>query len=241
MQSVVIPFCWSMLYVLLFYLIVTGFLVIFLHFEQRWIHLNSPQALRPRSDTITYVWHYTRHRPFKFKTGLPNISDQHLLKIKNYGVHGASRMSLLKFRRPSTLEGLQECFQRSHGYTMVSSTEDEILSKSVLRSKLLKFFQIFFQSLRCLHTLLSGQEFDAALSPYRSYAVFLSIKARRHYTALNIRVYKIYQFYALLDFPRKLQHAKHNFLGRPPKKIHAKYFDPLVLENECIRKYNNVR
>ena len=241
MQSVVIPFCWSMLYVLLFYLIVTGFLVIFLHFEQRWIHLNVPQAFRPRSDTITYVWHCTRHRPFKFKTGLPNISDQHLLKIKNYGVHGASRMSLLEYRRPSSSEGLQECFQRSHGYTMVSSTEDEILSKSVLRSKLLKFFQIFFQSLRCLHTLLSGQEFDAALSPYRSYAVFLSIKARRHYTALNIRVYKIYQFYALLDFPRKLKHAKHNFLGHPPKKIHAKYFDPLVLENEYIRKYNNVR
>ena len=110
MQSVVIPFCWSMLYVLLFYLIVTGFLVIFLHFKQRWIHLNVPQAFRPRSDTITYVWHCTRHRPFKFKTGLPNISDQHLLKIKNDDVRNAFTMSLfdlLGYRRLPSLKDLQ--------------------------------------------------------------------------------------------------------------------------------------
>ena len=42
-------FCWSMIYVLLFYLIGYGLVVILLHFEQRWIHLNVSQAFRPRS------------------------------------------------------------------------------------------------------------------------------------------------------------------------------------------------
>ena len=54
--------------------------------------------------------HCTRHRRFKFKTKLLNISDQHLLKIKNYGVHNVSRMSqldLLEYRRLPSLEGLQ--------------------------------------------------------------------------------------------------------------------------------------
>ena len=39
-----------------------------------------------------------------------NISDQHLLKIKNHGVHNASRMSLLNlldYRRLQSSEGLQ--------------------------------------------------------------------------------------------------------------------------------------
>ena len=54
--------------------------------------------------------HCTRYRCLKFKTGLLNISDQHLLKIKNYGVHNTSRMpllDLLEYRRLPSLEGFQ--------------------------------------------------------------------------------------------------------------------------------------
>ena len=39
-------------------------------------------------------WYITRYRRFKYMTGLLNVSDKHLLKTKNYGVHNASRMSL---------------------------------------------------------------------------------------------------------------------------------------------------
>ena len=46
-----------------------------------------------RIQSLTF-WHCTRYRRFKFKTGPLNISDQHLLKIKNEGVHNVSRMSL---------------------------------------------------------------------------------------------------------------------------------------------------
>ena len=56
------------------------------------------------------LWHCTRYRRFKFKSGLLNISDQHLLETKNYGVHNASRMSLLdllKYRSPPSSKGLQ--------------------------------------------------------------------------------------------------------------------------------------
>ena len=44
------------------------------------------------------------------KTRLLNISDQHLLKIMNYGVHNSSRMclsDLLEYRRPPSSEGVQ--------------------------------------------------------------------------------------------------------------------------------------
>ena len=46
---------------------------------------------------------------------------------------------------------------------MVSSIEDGVLSKSLLRSNFF-FFEIL--SLRFLHALLSGQEFDVGLPPY---------------------------------------------------------------------------
>ena len=58
-------------------------------------------------------WNCTRYRRFKLSSGLPNISDQHLLKTKHYGVHNTSRMSLLGLlqykRLPSSksLESLQ--------------------------------------------------------------------------------------------------------------------------------------
>ena len=35
--------------------------------------------------------HWNRFRHFKFKTGLLNISEQHLLKIENFGVYNSSR------------------------------------------------------------------------------------------------------------------------------------------------------
>ena len=47
-----------------------------------------------------------RYRHFNFKTRLLNISHQHLLKIKNYGVHNVSWMpllELLEYTTPSTL------------------------------------------------------------------------------------------------------------------------------------------
>ena len=62
--------------------------------------------------------------------------------------------------------------------TTISSIENGILSETVLRSKLLQFFQNF-KSLRFLDTLLSGQGFDAGLPPYLRCAVFQSIEARR--------------------------------------------------------------
>ena len=100
-------FCWSMIYVLLFYLIGYGLVVILLHFEQRWIHLNVSQAFRTQSLAF---WCCTRYGRFKFKTGLLNISDQHLLKIKNYDVRNAFTMflfDLLGYRRPPSLKDLQ--------------------------------------------------------------------------------------------------------------------------------------
>ena len=54
-----------------------------------------------RIQSLTF-WHCS--------TGLLNISDLYLSKIKNFGVHNASRMLLLEFleyRRPPRLEGLQ--------------------------------------------------------------------------------------------------------------------------------------
>ena len=55
-------------------------------------------------------WCCTRYGRFKFKTGLLNISDQHLLKIKNYDVRNAFTMflfDLLGYRRPPSLKDLQ--------------------------------------------------------------------------------------------------------------------------------------
>ena len=54
--------------------------------------------------------HCTRYRSFKFNTGLLNISDQFLLKIKNFSVNNASIISLLdllEYRRLPSLESLQ--------------------------------------------------------------------------------------------------------------------------------------
>ena len=47
---------------------------------------------------------------FPWEHPYPNISDQHLLRIKNYSVHNASIMSLLdllEYRRPPSSEGIQ--------------------------------------------------------------------------------------------------------------------------------------
>ena len=53
-------------------------------------------------------WSCTRYRRFKFSSGLLNISDQHLLKTKNYGVHNTSRMSLLGLLEYKSLPSLKD-------------------------------------------------------------------------------------------------------------------------------------
>ena len=62
-----------------------------------------------RVQSLTF-WNCSRNRCFKFNSGLPNISEQYLLKAKNCGVHNTSRMfllNLLEYKRPPSLEGLQ--------------------------------------------------------------------------------------------------------------------------------------
>ena len=89
------------------YLILSGILAFRAEMNLFEHSLGLQASFRIQSFTF---WHCTRYRRFKFKTGLPNINDQHILKIKNYGVHSASRKSLLdlfEYRRTATSEGLQ--------------------------------------------------------------------------------------------------------------------------------------
>ena len=63
-----------------------------------------------RSSKKTMESQHRSNQKHKKQRKFSNISDQHLLKIENHGVHNASRMSLLNlldYRRLQSSEGLQ--------------------------------------------------------------------------------------------------------------------------------------
>ena len=79
-----------------------------------WVEMNTFECslylhISFRTQSLMF-WHCTRCKLFKFKTRLLNISDQHLIKIKNYSVHNTFRISLLdllEYKRPPCQEDLQ--------------------------------------------------------------------------------------------------------------------------------------
>ena len=103
-----------MFYVLLFYLnrVSSSCNILSLRAEMNSFERSTGLQASFRVQSLTF-WNCSRYWCFKFNSGLLNISEQYLLKTKNYGVHNTSRMfllNLLEYKSPPSLkvrQGLQ--------------------------------------------------------------------------------------------------------------------------------------